>query len=36
VSPAGDYIYVSGYDSDAVAVFARYLVRLPLVLRGGL
>jgi 6-phosphogluconolactonase (cycloisomerase 2 family) len=34
LSPAGDYIYVSGYDSDAVAVFARTLVRLPLVQRS--
>jgi DNA-binding beta-propeller fold protein YncE len=35
VSPDGAHIYVAGYGDDAVAVFARNVIFLPLVLRGG-
>jgi 6-phosphogluconolactonase (cycloisomerase 2 family) len=33
VSPDGGHVYVTGYGDDAVAVFARWRVYLPLVLR---
>jgi len=34
VSPDGGHIYVGSYGDDAVAVFARWKIYLPLVLRN--
>jgi DNA-binding beta-propeller fold protein YncE len=34
VSPEGGHVYVTGYDDNALVVFRRFAVYLPLVLRN--
>ena len=33
VSPSGSHIYVSGFDDNAIAVFSRYDINLPLIMK---